>query len=91
MSTIEANDDINDESAVEEERRNVQLVLESSGLGRVELSVLTKLDLPGCGLSALPSSLPELVPNLSILFMPQNNIKELPAVIGACPNLQVCI
>lgn len=54
-----------------------------------DLTALTKLNLPNCGISTLPSELPDLVPNLSILFAPKNHFDELPAVIGRCSNLQV--
>lgn len=50
---------------------------------------ITKLNLPGCGLSSLPSSLATHLPNLSILFCPKNNFQELPEVIGSCPKLQM--
>lgn len=52
-------------------------------------SNITKLNLPECGLSSLPSSLGTWLPNLSILFAPKNKFQELPAVIGSCPNLQM--
>ena len=54
-----------------------------------DLAALTKLDLPGCELSSLPSSLPEALPNLSILFLSNNKFAEVPVVIGKCPKLQV--
>jgi hypothetical protein len=53
------------------------------------LQALTKLNLPDCGLSSLPDNLGAHLPNLSILFAPQNSFEELPAVIGSCPNLQM--
>jgi len=54
-----------------------------------DLAALTKLDLPGCELSSLPSSLPEALPNLSILFLSNNKFAEVPVVIGQCPKLQL--
>jgi Leucine-rich repeat (LRR) protein len=67
-----------------------KFLLEKSGLSNViALSTLTKLNLPGCNLSSLPSDLPRLVPNLSILFCPKNSFEELPALIGQCPKLQM--
>lgn len=54
-----------------------------------DLNVLTKLDLPGCQLSELPMSLPDALPNLSILFLSNNKFTEVPAVIGECKKLQV--
>lgn len=50
---------------------------------------ITQLNLPGCGLLSLPSSLATYLPNLSILFCPKNNFQELPEVIGSCPKLQM--
>lgn len=55
----------------------------------VDLSALTKLDLPGCHLSSLPCGLPEALPNLSILFLSNNDFVEMPAIIGSCPKLQM--
>ena len=52
-------------------------------------NAVTKLDLFGSDLSALPSSLPELLPNLSIMFCAKNKFTEIPALIGWCKNLQV--
>lgn len=53
------------------------------------LSAVTKLNLPECGLTELPSDLGKVMPALSILFMPKSKFKEVPAVIGSCPSLQV--
>mmetsp|Transcript_10371 Transcript_10371/g.28647 ORF Transcript_10371/g.28647 Transcript_10371/m.28647 type:complete len:499 (-) Transcript_10371:14-1510(-) len=50
---------------------------------------VTKLDLFGCGLSRFPDGFETALPNLSILFCAQNNFVELPAVMGACPRLQM--
>lgn len=50
---------------------------------------LTKLNLPECGLSSLPSNLGEVLPNLGILFCPKNDFAEVPAVIGSCKQLQM--
>ena len=50
---------------------------------------IQKLDLFQCNLSSLPSSLPDVLPNLSILFCMKNNFTEMPAVIGQCPRLQM--
>jgi serine/threonine protein kinase len=54
-----------------------------------DYSHVTKLNLPGCGLSELPQGFAEAFPNLSILFLSQNNFREMPPVIGACPKLQM--
>ena len=54
-----------------------------------DLTAITKLDLPGCKLSSLPDSLPDALPNLSILFLSNNDFEEVPAIIGACKSLQV--
>ena len=76
-----------DNGSLEKEQR---WLLEKTGLSSVnDLTALTKLNLPNCSLSSLPENLPELVPNLSILFAPKNKFKELPAVIGLCSKLQV--
>lgn len=58
-------------------------------LGDIDLATITKLDLSNRDLSSLPDSLPEILPNLSILFLSNNAFTELPAVIGRCPNLQM--
>ena len=50
---------------------------------------VTKLDLPGLGLSELPDGFETSFPNLSILFMPKNNFSEMPAVIGRMEKLQM--
>jgi Protein kinase domain/Leucine rich repeat len=50
---------------------------------------LTKLNLPNCNLTTLPSNLNEVLPNLSILFCPSNRFEELPPVIGSCLSLQM--
>jgi Leucine-rich repeat (LRR) protein len=55
----------------------------------VDLYALTKLDLPGCNLSSLPCSLSEALPNLSILFLSNNDFVEMPAIIGSCKKLQM--
>jgi tRNA A-37 threonylcarbamoyl transferase component Bud32 len=52
-------------------------------------TTITTLNLPVCGLSSLPSSMATYLPNLSILFCPNNNFQELPEVIGSCPKLQM--
>ena len=54
-----------------------------------DLTCMTKLDLFNCGLSTLPSCLPDALPNLSIAFLSNNQFTEIPAVIGACQNLQM--
>ena len=53
------------------------------------LKLLTKLNLPKCDLRALPGDIGAILPNLSILFCPENRFDELPAVIGSCPSLQM--
>lgn len=52
-------------------------------------SGITKLDFGGCGLKSFPDSMPNCLPNLSILFCPNNNFSELPAIVGSCPKLQM--
>ena len=48
-----------------------------------QLAHRTKLDLGQLGLTELPVCLPAICPNLRILFCPENNFVELPAVVGA--------
>jgi Leucine-rich repeat (LRR) protein len=73
-----------------EREEQERFVLEKSRVKQIsDLRLLTKLNLPACNLASLPSELPRIVPNLSILFCPQNKFKELPAIIGECPNLQM--
>lgn len=50
---------------------------------------VTKLDLPHSHLSELPSTLPEALPNLKILFLSHNRFRVLPQVIGQCPSLRM--
>lgn len=50
---------------------------------------ITKLDLFQANLSTLPTSLPEHLPNLSILFCMKNNFEVVPGIIGKCPKLQM--
>ena len=74
----------------QDDEEQAKFLLEKSGLSnRADLTALTKLNLPACKLSSLPTNLPDLVPNLSILFCPKNQFKELPAVLGQCPKLQM--
>lgn len=54
-----------------------------------DLSLVTKLDLPGCNLSELPDELPDALPNISILFLSNNDFQEVPAIIGKCKTLQM--
>lgn len=53
------------------------------------LGNITQLDLPKCGLSSLPDDLPTALPNLSIMFLSGNEFRQMPAVIGRCPKLQM--
>lgn len=78
-----------DESTTQEEQRKWLLQNIPSSPITVDLSALTKLDLPNLGLTELPSSLPEICPALSILFCPKNKFVEVPAVIGQCKHLQM--
>ena len=50
---------------------------------------ITILNLTGCGLNSLPKGFEKAFPNLSILFLSNNNFREMPAVLGACPKLQM--
>lgn len=66
------------------------MVLSKLDLGdRIPFFHVTKLDLPNAGLSELPRGFAEAFPNLSIIFLPQNNFREMPAVIGTCKKLQM--
>lgn len=74
----------------QDKEEHEKFLLEKSGLSNaIDLSTLTKLNLPRCNLSSLPSELPSLVPNLSILFCPNNRFEELPALVGQCSKLQM--
>jgi hypothetical protein len=78
------------EEEEEEQQEQEKWFLERTKLStRNDLTCLTKLNLPNCGLSTLPSEMPKLLPNLSIMFMPKNNFEELPAIVGECSKLQV--
>lgn len=60
----------------------------------VRLSRIVKLDLSGqgLGLSSLPdgmNGMADLLPNLSVLFLSNNNFTEMPEFIGRCQNLQM--
>ncbi len=52
-------------------------------------TAITKLDLFQADLSSLPLSLPQHLPNLSILFCMKNKFETMPAVIGRCQKLQM--
>jgi Leucine-rich repeat (LRR) protein len=78
-----------DDEQRNEQEQQLQHLIQLSGLNRADFSVLTKLNLPNCGLSSLPSCLPEVLPNLSVLFMPKNQFQVLPKVIGDCLELQM--
>lgn len=66
-------------------------------LGNIDLSkectfsylTVTKLDLFQCNLSTLPTSLPQVLPNLNILFCMKNSFTQMPEVIGKCPRLEM--
>lgn len=74
----------------EEQNAFVELTLNTLKLGSsFDLLSLTKVDLFNCGLSLLPSNLPEILPNLSVLFLTNNNFSILPEVVGRCSNLQM--
>ena len=57
----------------------------------VPFSEITKLDLSDCGLNEtfLKDEYAALLPNLSILFLSNNQFTEMPAVIGQFPKLQM--
>lgn len=72
-----------------EEELNDLLSKAHPPVGASSASQVTKLNVPDVGLASLPASLCDGLPNLSILFAPNNNMKELPAMVGKCPNLQM--
>jgi tRNA A-37 threonylcarbamoyl transferase component Bud32 len=78
-----------DDGIDEEVLQLLQLRKAPSPVGLGDLAQLTKLDLPKCGLSSLPEALPEVLPNLSIMFLSGNNFTEMPKIIGDCPQLQM--
>lgn len=57
----------------------------------VPFDQITKLDLTGAGLSdgSIEDAFAALLPNLSILFLSNNNFRQMPAVIGSFPKLQM--
>jgi hypothetical protein len=65
-------------------------LLRQTGLETLhDVSMLRKLDLPNCQLTSLPENLAELLPQLEILFCPQNQFSEVPEVIGQCRKLRM--
>ena len=79
-----------DQSSSEAEAEvNQLLALDKNLSAPFQHYAIQKLDLFQCDLSSLPSSLPDVLPNLSILFCMKNNFREMPAVIGQCPRLQM--
>mmetsp|Transcript_21800 Transcript_21800/g.28115 ORF Transcript_21800/g.28115 Transcript_21800/m.28115 type:complete len:424 (-) Transcript_21800:574-1845(-) len=73
----------------EEERRQISNILTLAKITPSAALTISKLDLFQCGLDSLPSNLPQICPQLEILFLFKNNFEEVPEVIGACPNLQM--
>ncbi|GAX22984.1 hypothetical protein FisN_15Hh120 [Fistulifera solaris] len=47
------------------------------------------LNLSNCGLSTLPIGFEKAFPQLSILFLSNNQFQQVPEVIGKCPHLQM--
>jgi tRNA A-37 threonylcarbamoyl transferase component Bud32 len=87
MTAIETKEECNDEQEI---RRLLDLAkVKIEGPLLMPLAKMTKLDLSNCNLSALPSGFAAAVPNLSVMFLSNNNFKEMPAVIGQCPKLQM--
>jgi len=77
--------------AVETELRALVRRAKEKISDEVPFSAITKLDLSGCGLSesSLRDEYAALLPNLSILFLSNNNFKIVPPVIGKFPKLQM--
>ena len=65
------------------------LVLDKSLTPPYQYDAITKLDLFQCNLSSLPPSLPDVLPNLSILFCMKNSFTEMPQLIAKCAKLQM--
>lgn len=84
---------VTESTALDEDQEEIRRLLLKArppiGWNPTTFLTITKLNLPECGLSSLPTDLAKWLPNLSVLFCPKNNFEELPAVIGSCPSLQV--
>lgn len=86
---------ISEENNDEETAAVRTLILYDSRLTEDRLGVLpytqiVKLDLGrGHQLSSLPDAMPLCLPNLSILFLSNNNFVEMPAIISQFPSLQM--
>lgn len=87
-STLDVAENI--DNADDEENQLVQHILSLAKMPTaISSTTLTKLDLFKCGLSHLPTSLPDVFPQLEILFLFMNQFREMPAVVGACKNLSM--
>lgn len=53
------------------------------------LQHVQQLNLTNCGLSSLPLGFEKAFPQLSILFLSNNNFQEVPEIIGKCSRLQM--
>mmetsp|Transcript_7129 Transcript_7129/g.15567 ORF Transcript_7129/g.15567 Transcript_7129/m.15567 type:complete len:453 (-) Transcript_7129:141-1499(-) len=77
------------QAATETSEVDQLLVLDKSLTPPYQYGAVTKLDLFGSNLSSLPPSLPDVLPNLSVLFCMKNSFAEMPQVIGQCATLQM--
>uniref|UniRef100_A0A7R9WVZ8 Leucine-rich repeat-containing protein 51 n=1 Tax=Craspedostauros australis TaxID=1486917 RepID=A0A7R9WVZ8_9STRA len=90
MTTMATNnEDAPANNKSDDEREQFIALLHANIAPSVDFTTLTKLNLPNCGLSSLPACMPSVLPNLSILFMPNNQFEELPAILGSCLQLQM--
>jgi hypothetical protein len=78
-----------DEELDDDFRRFLAAAKIDDSLSEPPFTHVTKLDLSGCHLSALPLNFAELFPELSVLFLSNNHFEELPAVLGDCLKLQM--
>ena len=86
MSNVTRSESKNDEKALEYE---VAHLLSLAQLTPNMALSITKLDLFRCNLSFLPKVLPEICPQLKILFLMENKFTQMPAVLGSIPRLEM--
>ena len=79
----------NDEGETSLQCSEMTKILKIANIESTDLSSLTKLDIFNGGLSYLPESLADFLPNLKTMFLMKNNFKEVPAVVGSCKNLDM--
>jgi tRNA A-37 threonylcarbamoyl transferase component Bud32 len=90
MATEPPEEKNNDESAVVRSLILLDVRWTEDSLSLLPYTQIVKLDLgQGHQLSALPSAMPLYLPNLSILFLSNNQFVEMPAVLSEFPSLQM--